>query len=358
MVEIHCSALPRILSCNASAQPPASGNIIEGDEDNSATGRLVHAVMARYIRDGEWKPPTDDDRARILAYCARRQWDEIAPSLEVVAVETPMSMSWDDITLTGTPDVYAKMKDTGELVIVDWKTGVEKDVMPQLVGYLALALSREKEATGFKAIVAWCASDVLDVREVQAEADILALDDKIASAIAHPQNFRPSPSNCQYCPRRHECPAHSEQAIGLVKMFGNGEANGLPAVRMAELLPRVKQINAMCEQFEETFKTLVDAAPDGKLAVDGGHWERKPVQKREIDAAKALPVIVEKFGGIDAVAEAVDISTTQLIRVARSKATGGRGRKQEAEEALVTALDNAGAIVRKIEKKLTFVKEE
>jgi hypothetical protein len=347
----------------------ASDIEIEGDRDVALIGRAAHEALAVTVKGG------DPDFGAIakthgvernsfapLYYIGRRIWDEYRGGLAVIAIEKQMAAEiLPGVTLQGTGDIIARAVQEAVPTIVpwDWKSGAMADHRDQLIGYAWLA-TREWPAEHVKGVLCWLRDQVADVDDIGMD-EVERLPERIREALDHPDRFCPGPDQCLYCPRRFDCPARTalvRQSIeSLVEASAASKSLGLIALdpaALAALWPKVRMIKGAMAQYDEVVRARVEEA--GSLPVgDGTELVLKDVERTQILAAQGLPVLIERFGGLEAVMPAIRLGNEEVADLA--KAGAPRGGKKAAVEELMAELKAAEAVVVTHSKRLAAQKE-
>lgn len=370
MISIHCSSLPRILACPASLQAPAL--TIVGDSDASSLGRAVHEALAVSAR-GERadiaaiaaKYNVTEKDVAVLHAIGGRSWLQYKEQygLEILAVEQPME---EEIVpgmarLVGTADIIAR---TGATVVAwDWKSGSgAADHGPQLMGYARLARGQwvTWDKDGKSAGEYWGATCFLRDQEVDlvqfTPADLDDLPKRIMYAIEHPDKYNPGDA-CTFCPRNLDCPARTALVQQGVRDFAtaNEAIDAMPAALLASKFRLIKMVKAACEHAEEVLKERVaemGSLPDG----NGGVLTLKPKASTKVNAEKALPLLLERFGSADVLAPCLTIGKGKLEDLARKSAPKGKGAATI--RAMLDELEEADALEHTTSYQLAVVKEQ
>jgi len=369
-IEIHCSTLPRILRCPASAVPPKVR--IEQEIEASLLGSAVHQALAKHVRGEETDIPeiaeqmgVNLDELRILTAMGRQMWAQVSDSLKVLAVEDVWTAPLDDEhVLSGTADVVAEelLSEKPTLVVWDWKTGrVNRDYRAQVLGYAQLAWAQWPEAERIKVVIAWVRDRMLDVEEVEAY-DLHDWQRRLYRSLAELDRYAPSPEACEFCPRAHECEARQAQARAdaLVLAEAHERLAELTPGELAALKPKADLLRQVLRGYDEALKAAVRKA--GTLPTgDGRELYMEERTRMEIDFNAARPTLREVLGCADD-AELVERlagclalpKTPFLQQVAASAPRGAKG-KRKAE--VMAALEANGAVKKSSYEVLSVRKE-
>ena len=352
---LRCSSMPRILKCPASAVAPDIE--IEGDRAVAMIGRAAHEALAAHVRGGApdfdaiaRKHGAERDTFAPLYYVGRRIWDERKSAIAIIAVEQKMAAEiLPGVILQGTGDIIARAvrEEVPTIVVWDWKSGAIADHRDQIISYAWLA-SREWPTERVKGVLCWLRDQLADIDDIGMD-ELEKLPERIREALDHPDRFCPGPQQCQYCPRRFDCPARTalvrQSVESLTAASALSKSIGLVALdpaALAALWPKVKMIKAALEQYDEVVRARVKEA--GALPVgDGTELVITEVERTEIVPARGIPVLVERFGGIEAIMPAIRLGKSEIGNLASAQAP--RGMKKAAITELMGALEAAGALV-------------
>ncbi len=167
-------------------------------------GTRIHETIAKVLRDGgAWTTQTgnpDDDAAIDFALATAKEYLR-----HIDGVERLLELREGDRTLTfGTLDAYGRSH-TGDLTILDWKTGARRDHRPQAAAYALLAMDAagENEAEVVFVYLDERVPVVHHFTRTQAEGAVLRILDRVRDG-----NEPPTINQwCGFCADRHKCPA-------------------------------------------------------------------------------------------------------------------------------------------------------
>ena len=367
-MQIRCSALPRIMACPASAQPPKIK--IDGDSEPARMGTAVHEVLAQVVTEGLDAVPNleptikkyrvDRDELRMLAWFGLNTWQSIRAETRVVAVEEHLeSEEFSGLTVTGSPDVICAHEDT--IVVVDFKSGwIERNYEDQLMGYLFLAAQHYPSYTGYKRICVWLRTSEVDTVNVAPQE----LDDwaeRLAERVQQTETYDPSPPACEFCPRAHECTARRVMIEAAMKdMCALVDGGGQRPETLAEVYPFKKLIDGVLKMYDGMLKTVLKEGPlpvgDGRMISledvqrDYLYLDRiaKPLMVEF--GCKDLPDLIETLGP-----DAVTVPKKTIQDIAGMAAF--KGEKGQAKKEIIENLRHADAIVTRTSPRLTLKKE-
>ncbi len=369
MITIRCSSLPRIMSCPASLDV---GEVqIQSSSENARIGTAVHEVMADIIRAGDFHMPelypyADQNGVEVedisfLCWRGLSIWKQYAPVLQNVEVEQERAtVISDEIELTGHPDVTATME-IGQGVVIDWKTGVEKECVDQLLGYAALCFTGNPQ--GVKVIVANLRENVADVRNFESEDIDKFIEGGTAVVGMKKKPYNPTSENCQYCPRRLDCPAKAKFAESSVMAMESVHSNHSLTTpeQLAGLYDAAASLSRTLEQYKDALKMAVKDAGSITLP-DGRVLTLEECERDTISANCDFWLTAQTFIGGTEEAETADkigedaftVKKQAVIKAVRDAAP--KGEKDAAEERFMKELRSAGCVKTTKFEKIVFRK--
>jgi hypothetical protein len=359
---MRASKLDLALACPAS-QIAVVGPRVERDDAGARTGSATHEVMALTVRGQpvnvrevaeRWH--VDPKEVSMLRACARQLWDKYGPAFPDPVCETELSESqfYDftpgELGLTGHPDVMACVD--GEVRIGDWKTGITEGAhVHQLRAYAFLGIQYYR-SIGVPADRAYVAQFRVRTREIipamHTADELMRWYRGAVNRLQVESVYRPAPENCQYCPRRLECPARRtmlrEGAAVLTEFDGEGPMSleNLTDDHLRRGVAMARVLQSLLEQFVEHARL--------EVAVRGGQLPGLalvPESRREI-TPEAWPLLVERFG--PAVAEMVKVPIGKVEDALRDAEP--TGQKAAAVREFMAQLDAVGGIESRTIKKL------
>ena len=368
-MQIRCSALPRIMACPASAQPPKIK--IDGDSEPARMGTAVHEVLAQVVTEGLDAVPNlnhveekygiaDRDELRMLCWFGLTQWQRIRGEVRILAVEEAMeSEEFSGVTITGTPDVVCAEGDT--LVAIDWKSEwIERNHKHQLMGYLHMAAQCYPTYTNFKRITVWLRSSDIHTVPVSEKA----LDEWAAALVErvqHTDTYDPSPDACIFCPLAHECAARRVMIrASMDDMRALVDAGGEPPEQLAQVYPVKKMVGAILDQYDVMLKTVL---ADGPLPIGDGRGISLQYAPRDHLFLDRIAKPLMKAWSCKDMAELIELLGDDNIKVSKKtieQVAGDAAFKNEkgkAKKEIVENLRHAGAIVVRTHQRLTIKKE-
>lgn len=369
MIVLRCSALPLFMKCAQSVRAPLP---ISEHFDAATMGTAAHDAAARYVRGIPVDMQAvanlygvDVAELSILAGAIRKAWQELQPPITDVRVaEQHLGSFFDDraekdlapfttMQLTGTADVLIHHKNPEAVTIIDWKTGRrDSDYREQVIGYCALALDLFPGAELALAKLAWVRNNEVEAYSLT-RADFASWKARLL-AQGQDDTFRPG-AHCQYCPRKHSCPAREEMqrsALATLKSDRTRVLRELPADEQVSLYRKAREIGFLASQVLDEIKDLVTER--GGLEGGGVRLSIVEEERRTLRPMAAWPVL-QKYLSDEGLANSVTVHITKAEDIVARAATEaeGRGAGKAKREAMVAELEAAGAITRTTMKKLT-----
>lgn len=355
---VRCSALPLMWNCPESQRAAPDEVALNESCEAAEAGNAFHRWMAAHIAGTPLDQAAlatehgcDADELRML--CAmglkalaalRSHFDSADTELPEVRLEADLGR-W--LTIVGTGDLVARAGRVG--IVLDWKTGrLDSEYTHQTRGYAYSALELLGDLDEVVVITAWVRQGQWDVERLSA-AQIRDWAAELERRIRNGTGtFNPG-AHCQYCPRRAECPGR----LALVRSsIADLTVEGVPAIawtaetraelgpRIGEMYGRAKLIEGACEDFRRTLRA--DVEEHGPLPIGGGRQlSLVPVNRRELDAGKARPVLA-RFLSDEEIDRATSISAGGADSAVAAKA--GKGGGAAAKRELAKALEEAGAV--------------
>ncbi len=365
MISVRCSALPRIMKCGRSAE--LDGLLVDEWNDAAPLGTAVHDVL-RPIVEGRSSAPSDDEieaaalrwdvnkkELSILAWAGFKIWQEIGPSF---GTDPRTEVEYGGFffatrRLTGHVDVDAvvpaDINDAGagmELRQLDWKSGrVDRGYGHQVRGYMALGLLEHKECVRATHLVAWLRDQEVEPYRMT-RPQMLAFFSDLDAALAKTEHV--VGNHCSFCPKRATCEARLAMGRADVAIMGGEplDVSQLAPEQLGKLWDAWDRASRVGASFEKAVRALVEER--GAVSLGDRTLTLTPVEKREVDTAKAWPVVEAR---VPDMAEVVEIKLTAARDAVKAKAGKGQGAKaiRELDEALAAA----GAVRMSSYQKLT-----
>ena len=359
---IHCSALPRIMQCPASAVPPQ----VKIDQDNPAgrIGTAVHEVLAGAICSlakpsagmiAEIAANHDADAEQVapLSYIGWSMWQDIADDLKVLGVE--QRGEWGG-RLTGRLDLVCEAvnEDVPALAIVDWKSGnPERDYLDQTWGYAKVGRETYPQYQAVKVIILWLRSQEREVKDAT-EAKLADFEDRLARVEAHPDEYKPSPEACEFCPRAHECKARTALVRKSVNDFAVTEVDAIKALSvqsLAGLYPKAQLVGRVLDAYKSALKVgLIKASKPISL----GDGRELGLDERKRETLDTAAVVAEGAAMNLNVTPALSVSKSKLSKLIGASVEKGKG---QAIEAFLDKLRASGAVTETTYKVIQLRKE-
>lgn len=355
-ITVRCSALPRIMSCPASAKTPDV--LINSAGEAATVGTAAHEFYERMVNDGLTTPEgieeialkhnVDLDELTMLAWQGLKIWSKLKDHITDPKCEEGLRTG-GGLNLTGHPDVIGgDARDAKNCVIIDWKTGhLENNPTAQLKGYALLALHNGyDDHVGYETytiITAWTRLGFTDVQKFAID-EIGKFWIEINDTIFNPKEvFNPTPENCMYCPRQNNCEGRRDilQAAGRdLIALADVEGREITPTTLAVLYPQSRMIKKALENYETMLKDAVRDA-GGSIAYEGG--EIALIDKER----KTISFNQEIFGEYLTPEEIQDVTEYTVKADRFKKAVMGnapRGQKKTHLDECLAKLEEAGSV--------------
>lgn len=314
------------------------------------TGRLdweaIPAIAKRY------SVPEDD--VRILCAQANKLWPELAPIFKDALTEVELSTELrPGFLLTGHADLLTT---TGTVARGgDWKTG-RRDAHHehQLKAYCALVLLENIELTEVTFTAIWVRDGEIENYTMD-RAGCEAWVRELLTAVVDWDGVYRTGKHCDHCPRSHECPAANAQvrrdvaAIADRDLVGRAECEIelMTAEEIVDVFSKADTVARYAQRVRDAIKARV--LSHGDIVANGVRLTIATEKRRDVDAARAWPVL-EQQGFVDEdFVEVIDLSASKIEKRVATKAPRGKGAA--AVRGVTKALEDAGALsVREIQK--------
>ena len=350
-----------VINCGLAAQPPETPIDPSGPE--AALGSAVHDSVDAWVKrdckgDPEPQPFANQRGVKpdAVAELIARAPEALAQIERNLGDELRSEVTVRGGLVRGRIDVLGlRVADSGpwSIGIVDWKTGRDPtNSKPNQ----RLAYASAVEATYGMPAQPWIYTAEIwlatgDILEARYDKDMIdGFRMRLAFRHKHP-TASPGP-HCKWCRRRFEC---IERQVFL-RASALELAECPPQLATPEALAAVwdksRALRSMLEQYEKAVDACIEehnglALPDGRSLV------HKTVNRDIIDPRKAWPIMQRAGLDNDAINAVLTITKTKLLEQVAKPAK--RGEKAKMKEAMLIALDEAGAISRKVSKRRTII---
>jgi hypothetical protein len=359
-IELRCSSLPLALKCAGSVRPSAVE--INPTNDQAELGTTTHKALAVLVRTGrvDWSSLPELARGqgfklgelRALVAGGARLWWRVRDSFPDAEAEVPLVHRGPGYVLTGHVDVRSRMRRTA--TIADWKGGrLDSDYREQLLGYAALELFDDPELDDAAGGILWIRDQDFEpysLRRNQLEAWEERL---IKEVVQWNGTYRPGP-HCTHCRRRHECPAANALARHDVAAIRDNDVDGLDLDKLTpqERIDLVVLAREVEKKAQRVVKRLRQAVIETGDVI--GEEQRLTLQhdeERNVDVAKAWPILAESWGFGDAEAgQVLRLAISEAESIIRKRAPPRKGAAHVRE--LAAQLEAAGAVTTSTTTKL------
>lgn len=368
MINLRASGLPLALLCPGSVRPPGLAIDDAADASAAGLGSAVHEALRPLVEAGEvaWslvpgiaaRHRASADEVRMLCGLATKIWPLISASFVGALTELEMSAylpPWNgiEILLRGHADMLSV--DGTKARIGDWKTGrKDHDYSEQMKGYAALALLEDHALTEATATVIWLRDAELETYTMDRPKLAEWLGELTERVLNWDGVYHPG-RHCPFCPRSHECAAADAMMRRDVSAMISPELDNvetslalMPPEQVIDLLSKADMVRRAADRVRNAIKAHVEVR--GDIVGQGVRLTIERYDTRELDVAKAWPVL-EAAGFNDGdFAACVDLSVSAVEKRVALKA--GRGKGAGAVRDLKVKLEEAQAV--KLKEKSTL----
>jgi hypothetical protein len=360
VIELRCSSLPMAFKCGGSVRPSAVE--INPTNDQAELGTTTHKPLAVLVRTGrvDWSSLPELARGqrfklgelRALVAGGARLWWRIRDSFPDAEAEVPLMRRGPGYVLTGHVDVRARGRRTSK--VADWKGGrLDSDYREQLLGYAALELFDEPELDEAAGGILWIRDQDFEpygLRRNQLEA----WEERLIKEVVQWNGvYRPG-SHCTYCRRRHECPAANALARHDVAAIRDNDPETLDLDKLTpdEWIALVVLAREVEKKAQRVIRRIREAVIDrGDVVGEAQHLTLQHDEERNIDVAKAWPILAEAWGFGDAeAAQVLRLAISEAESIIRKRAPSRKGAAHVRE--LTAQLEAAGAVTKSTTTKL------
>jgi hypothetical protein len=293
----------------------------------------------------------DPDDVFALVRMASKLWSlSLRASFAGALTEVPLSAQIPpDLLLTGHADILAIRDHVAR--VADWKTGrLDSDYAAQMRSYGALVLLENPDLTEATVTVIWIRDGEIEnytmtrqgLKEWLAELRARVMD---WDGVFHPGR------HCEYCPRSHECEAANALArrdvaamrdLDVAERIESSLAQMQPDA-IVELHRQADAVMSVAARVRAAIKAHVMAG--GDVVGNGTRLTVETQARRELDAAKAWPVLEDLgFESAD-FAACIDLHVSRVEKIVAQRA--GKGKGASAVRALAERFGEAGAVQTK-----------
>jgi hypothetical protein len=348
------SSLPLLIGCPGAQQEPKVR--IRTENPQALVGTVVHSVLRGLVEEGvvDWAAlpgvckahgaSQHQDEVAALARAGERMWPAIRGWFSGLG-EQELGLEHKDMRLTGHVDGIRV--EFPSLRIADWKSGrLDHSYRWQLQAYNALGLSTFQEIEDSTATAIWLRDGEIENYTMHRGELESWLETVHRRLVEWDGTLYPSEDRCLYCPRAHECEAHT--ALVRRSAAAVTTAGTLPEA-LAELPPNDlialrRQAALVISRAEEFLKAArFHVIRCGDVVGDQTTLTVQRANRRELDPFLAWPVLEKDFDFEDKhFAECVDLPITRVEDAV--KAMHPKGKKAAALRRLREALDTVNAV--------------
>ena len=330
----RCSSLPAFWLCPSSWAPI---DTLEPERDKSAAnlGSAVHAFIAEMLTGGETIMEPDAE-AEPLVETALEAWG---------AIREEAKGDYGVENLDTTPYLSGHLDADGNRWLVDWKSGWrDTDYSPQTKGYAWLKWAEAGRPDEFTVTTytVWLRFHKYD-KEVYTAEDLRQWEAEYVAKLSQIGEVVNPGEACLWCPRKHECHAHTAWICESHAMILSDGAALTTREQLAEAWPRLQELSKAVEEA----KKRVRAAAEEKPLDLGDGYELKIVggSKTTIDPEAAWDLLTD-YIPLEALSKCVTVQKGKVIQAVRDSTPKGE-KKKDMEAEFLSALHGLGALVKK-----------
>lgn len=347
LFKIRCSALPRIMRCGASAEPPLVS--VSEWSDPADVGTRVHAMLRAVVEGKDVDLDGLDSETRFLVGSGITLWNgwrgaialrEVFP---LAVCERELELEFDGFSLSGHSDVRSSSA-VGGVRILDWKSGrVDHDYSEQMLGYCALELANNAFVERAEAHIVW-------LREREVESWSMTRDElrpwleRVSDAVSVRRIVYGS--HCVFCPRAHECTGRAavvrSDVESILEMDVDELRGGLATMAPDRVIHLLRQARAVAKVSDRVVEAIrMHVAEAGEVVGSESRIAFSEQKRRQLDAERAWTVLQRHLSDDDLI-RAVKISLP-AVEDAVAKAAG-KGAGAAAKRKLTADLEAVSAI--------------
>jgi hypothetical protein len=334
------SAFPPVLPVRSESKP-------------ATLGTAIHFVAQFFLKNHVWpdvlevarKYNVNEDELLRLFYALRDAMQEVLKWGRVVHFEEQFKFDRDGLILTGSPDLILKDDETGQYIIVDWKSGyIQSNHIEQMKGYgILLREKYDLNDAPIKSAIVWLRSKEIEVEEFSTgPRHIIKLLDLIVKAKEYNVT-----SHCYYCPRANECPAREEELKGAANTLI--EVNGaISTEKMIGLYDKAKLLEKALDTYKDRLRELLSAGP---VFDNGRIFEVKEIEIKRLKTQPTYAKLIAEIG--PSIVGMMNFDKKKLTKYFGDTAPGGKGeyiKKRMAE------LEESDCFIKSIQKKISVKK--
>lgn len=363
---LRCSALPLALRCPGSVR--ATDVKLNQSHAAADVGTAAHEALRALAESGsvEWsalpeiaqRHQIDAEELRILCALATKLWPHVSASFKDALAEVALAAELvPGVTLSGHVDLLSIRGTVARAG--DWKTGrKDSDYSQQMRGYATLVLLDDPQLTEVTVTVLWVREgDIENYTMTRAQCEEW-LRELIATVVNWDEIYRPG-TQCNYCPRSHECPAANAlirrdvAAIRDIETVSRAETElGLmkPA-DIVELLRKAEIVASYALRVRDAIKEHVQK--HGDVVANGVRLSIETQEQRQLVPLAAWPVLEQAGFTDEDFAACIDMRISRVEKRAAEKAKAEQRNAAAAVRTIQKQLAEADAVTTRTVEKLT-----
>jgi hypothetical protein len=348
------------INCGKAHQPPEMP--IETSGPEAALGSAVHASLEHWLPERTKAEPepqpfanehgVDVDKVAELIAKAPNALKEIREDLSSLQPEVRVQGGLIRGRIDGLSLRLAGSR-LFSCAILDWKTGQDpQNSKPNQRLAYASAVEAMYGMPAQKYIYTaeiWLATGVI----LEARYDKTMIEGfRTRLAYRRKRGIASPGVHCKYCRRKHECLEWQTYIRSSALELAELAPDLTTPDALALLWDKSRALKSALERYEKAVDAMLDE--HGGLDLPNDRRLCHVKQTRDIiDVRKAWPVMRAAGLDNDAINKALTLNKTKLLEQIALPAA--RGQKQKAREGIMVALDEAGAIARKVIRRRTII---
>lgn len=354
-MRIRCSALPRIMRCGASAEPPRVS--VDEWSDPADVGTRVHRMLQSVVEGKQIDVSGLDSDTKYLVSSGLTVWHGLSgfvalrDAFPLPTCEREFEIDVGGHTLTGHSDVRSDV--LGTVRILDWKSGrCDYDYSEQMLGYCALELIANPCFEHADSCIVWLRDREVEPWSMTRE-ELPGWVERFGSALeSHATVYG---RHCTFCPRAHECQGRAavvrRDAQSLLELTDEELSNGLATMtpdRIIELTRQARSVSTAADRVVAAVR--MHAAERGDIVGESSRLTLAEQIRKKVDAERAWPVLQRHLTD-DELAKCLDVRLTAANDAVAAKAPPRGGAA--AKRAFLEELEAAGAVSNSTVRVLT-----
>ncbi len=338
-------------------------------------GRATHAMLAAFIRDGDYdlvhscdaeqlEPDAREEASGLTVYGIDFWQREMQQYFQTPVVESSVDAKLNGkFTLSGTLDLTSYVSGN-QAIFLDWKTGrLDSHYWHQMMTYAHLLWSflERPEKFTVHGVVVFLRMKYHRTIVYTTQSIMEWEHDLLRNVLANPDRYSPG-HMCRWCDLSVGCPARKEVIRSAMESILSGgedswlkkgrdvlanmtpENKGMEIVgkTVAEIIQRTHLLGSMLDEVRSMLREAVERVGPIPLHDDlGTHLVLEGQDRRKLDAVKAARVLRTKIDD-RAILSCCNISLGKVVKEVISRVR--TSERSAAHRALIEELDQEGAL--------------